>query len=170
MAKHREREIARKHFVEFFKTQKEIAEDIGVTEKTIGKWVAEGNWKAERDARLNSRESQTNVLRSLISGLTEKALEIHNQTRQLESKGKSLSPEEKEELNALKKESTRISQEVAMYNKTLAQIKEQRVPLSTYIEVMEDIFRSMQAYDKNLYLKTLDFQRQHLQNTAQNLS
>lgn len=169
MAKHQEREIAKKYFVEFFKTQKEIAEDLGVTEKTVGRWVAEGNWRAERDARINSRANQTENLKSLISELTEKALSTHNKIKRLEAQGKSINSEDKELLMELKKEATRISQEVAMYNKTLAQFQEQRVPLSTYIEVMEEIFKELQNFDKDLYLKTLSFQKSHLQNIANRL-
>lgn len=169
MAKHREREVAKKFFIEYFKTQKEIAEDLGITEKTVGKWVAEGNWKALRDAKLNSNEQQVANLKSLIGEYTEKALAILEQIKVLEAKGKSITPAEKDELVELKKESTRISQEVAMYNKTLTQHQSNKLPLSTYLEVMEDIFKAMQGFDKDTYLKTLDFQKAHLQTIANTL-
>lgn len=169
MAKHREREVAKKFFIEYFKTQKEIAEDLGITEKTVGKWVAEGNWKALRDAKLNSNEQQVANLKSLIGEYTEKALVILEQIKVLEAKGKTISPVEKDELVELKRESTRISQEVAMYNKTLTQHQSNKLPLSTYLEVMEDIFKALQGFDKDTYLKTLDFQKSHLQTIANTL-
>lgn len=169
MAKDRERQVAKKYFVEFHKTQKEIAEDLGVTEKTVGKWVSEGNWKAERDARINSSQNQAANLKSLISELTDRALEVLNDIKGIEGKGKNATDVEREELIELKKESTRISQEVAMYNKTLTQFQNDKLPLGLYIEVMEDIFKELQNFDKDIYLKTLDFQRAHIQTVAQKL-
>lgn len=75
-----------------------------------------------------------------------------------------------EDVLDLKKENTRISQEVGMYQKALQQMQsESKIALGTYIEVMEDIFRELQNFDKDAYLKTLDFQRAHLQTIAQKL-
>jgi len=169
MAKKGEQAAAKKMFIEFFKDQKEIAEDLGVSEKTIGAWVKKGKWKALRDAKINSRENQAENLKSLISEYTDKAIEVMNKIKLIEAKGKSMDATEKDELIDLKKESTRISQEVAMYNKTLTQFQTAKLPLGTYLEVMEDLFKELQAYDKDLYMKTLDFQRYQLQNVAQKL-
>ena len=169
MAKDREKQVAKKYFVEFYKTQKEIAEDLGVTEKTVGKWVNDGNWKVERDARINSKQNQAMNLKSLISELTDKALDILEKIKIIEAKGIHATSEEKDLLIEHKKESSRISQEVAMYNKTLTQFQSDKLPLGLYIEVMEDIFKELQLFDKNIYMKTLDFQRSHLQTTAQKL-
>jgi uncharacterized protein YjcR len=169
MAKLKEKEIAKKYYVDHFRAQKEIAEDLGITEKTVSKWVAEGKWKALRDAKMNSSETQTNNLKSLISELTDKALEIREAINIIEAKGKKATEEEKVELLDLKKEATRISQEVAMYNKTLAQFQTGKLPLGVYLEVMEDVFKELQNYDKEVFLKTLDFQRAHLQTIAQKL-
>lgn len=164
MAKHREREVAKKYFVEFFKSQKEIAEDLGVTEKTVGKWVSDGNWKTERDARLNNSANRAENIKKVIAGLTESTLEVMELIKVAEAKGN------KAEVLILKKETTRIAQEVGMYQKALEKMeKEFKVSLSTYLEVMEDTFRALQAYDKEIYLSTLDFQKIHLQNIAQKL-
>lgn len=169
MAKLKEKEIAKKYFVDHFRSQKEIAEDLGITEKTVSKWVTDGKWKALRDAKINSTENQALNLKSLISELTDKALETLETIKRIEAKGKEASDLEKAELIDLKKESTRISQEVAMYNKTLAQFQTNKVPLGTYLEVMEDVFKALQNYDKDVFLKTLDFQKSHLQTIAQTL-
>lgn len=169
MAKRREREIAKKFFIDHFKSQKEIAEDLGLTEKTVGKWVAAGAWKAIRDARLHGKEQQVTNLKSLIAEYTEKALELMAQIKVLEAKGKEMEPWEREHLTDLKKESTRISQEVAMYNKTLTQHQAAKIPLATYLEVMQDVFQALQGFDKDAYLNTLDFQKAHLQTVANQL-
>ena len=39
-------------------TQKELAERVGISEKTIGKWVAEGKWESERTSVLLTREQE----------------------------------------------------------------------------------------------------------------
>lgn len=165
MAKNKEKQNAYEMFVEMFKTQKEIAEFLNVSEKTVGDWVKKGNWKAERDARLNSHKTQTQNIRELISDLTEEAQELTEQIRMAEARG------EKKEALELKKQRLLISQEVASYNKTLDKIdKDSKYSLSTYIDVQDDIFQAMKEYDPALYLKTIDFQKHHIQNKSQTLS
>lgn len=164
MAKNKERQNAYIMFVTDFKTQKEIADIIGVTEKTIGDWVKKGNWKAERDARMNSHKTQTQTIRDLISDLTEEAQSLIEEIKEAEMEG------EKAKIIELKKQRLCISQEVANYNKALEKIdKDNKFTLSTYIDVQEDIFAALKEYDANLYLKTIDFQRQHIQSKSQTL-
>src|SRR5690606_40963419 len=107
MAKHKEKEVAKKYFIEFCKTQKEIAEDLGLTEKTVGKWVSDGNWKALRDARINSSQNQATNIKSLISDLTDRAIEVNEKIKLIEAKGKSATTVEKDEL--LDRKSTRLN-------------------------------------------------------------
>lgn len=164
MAKSKEREVAKKYFCEFFKNQKEIAEDLGLTEKTVGKWVAQGNWRQLRDAKLNSSFNRVENIRKVIEQLSEMTLAGLTKIKAAEALGRP------EDVLDLKKENTRISQEVGMYQKALQQMQsESKIALGTYIEVMEDIFRELQNFDKDAYLKTLDFQRAHLQTIAQKL-
>lgn len=49
-------------------TQKEIADKTGRSEKTIGKWVAEGQWEKERKNFLLTRQEQ---MGNLLDELTE---------------------------------------------------------------------------------------------------
>lgn len=164
MAKKKEQELAKKFFVDFFKSQKEIAEDLGVTEKTVGDWVKKYNWKALRDAKLNNSTNRAENIKKVIAELTESTLKVLDKIKIAEAQGG------KEEVLALKKETTRIAQEVGMYQKALEKMeKDFKVSLSTYLEVMEDIFEALQNWDKDTYLKTLDFQKAHLQNIAQKL-
>lgn len=37
-------------------TQKELAERVGISEKTIGKWITEGHWEKERTSILLTKE------------------------------------------------------------------------------------------------------------------
>ena len=48
---------------------KTVAQRTGVTEKTIGKWIAEGNWKAARNRLLISKENQINLLYEQLESL-----------------------------------------------------------------------------------------------------
>ena len=164
MAKTKEQEVAKKLFVDLFKSQKEIAEDLGITEKTVSSWVQKNYWKELRDAKINNSSNRAENIKKVIGELTELSLDCLQKIRVAENNGN------RQEVRLLKKESTRIAQEVGMYQKALEKMdKAFKVSLSTYLEVMEDIFQALQNYDKTLYLKTLDFQKNHLQTTAKNL-
>lgn len=164
MAKKKEQEVAKKLYVELYKSQKEIAEDLGVTEKTVGDWVKKFNWKQERDARLNNSTNRAENIKKVIAELTDVTLDTIEKIKVAEFNG------DKQDVLALKKEATRISQEVAMYSKALEKMeKDFKISLSTYLEVMEDIFQSLQNWDKDVYIKTLDFQKSHLSTIAQKL-
>lgn len=164
MAKTKEQEIAKKLFVDFFKTQKEIAEDLGITEKTIGSWVNKGNWKALRDAKINNTANRAENIKKVIAQLTESTLDVLDQIKVAEFN------QDKAEVMRLKKETTRIAQEVGMYQKALEKLdKDFKVSLSTYMEVFEDIFQSLQSWDSEVFLKTIPFQREHLQSIANKL-
>lgn len=162
MAKKEQQVLAQKYFVEFFKTQKEIAVILELTEKTVGEWVRRGNWKELRDARINNSGTRAENIKKVISDLTDNQLECLKNIAAAEAKG-----DRKEALD-LKKESTRLSQEVGMWQKALEKMdKNFKVSLSTYLEIMEDIFQQLQVYDFDIYMKTLDFQKSHLQTIAQ---
>ena len=100
----------------------------------------------------------------MIAELTDVTLDTIEKIKVAEFNG------DKQDVLALKKEATRISQEVAMYSKALEKMeKDFKISLSTYLEVMEDIFQSLQNWDKDIYIKTLDFQKSHLSTIAQKL-
>lgn len=164
MAKKKEQEVAKKLYVELYKSQKEIAEDLGVTEKTVGDWVKKFNWKQERDARLNNSTNRAENIKKVIAELTECTLDVLEEIKVAQFNG------DKAQALLLKKETTRIAQEVGMYQKALEKMEKNfKISLSTYLEVMEDIFQALQNFDKKAYLETLDFQKTHLQSIAQKL-
>lgn len=164
MGKKKERAVAKKLFIDQLMTQKDIAENLNVTEKTVSNWVNRYQWRKLRDAKLNNSKSRTENIKKVIEELTNMTLQNIEKIKIAEQKG------ETEEILELKKETTRISQEVAMYQKALERLeKEFKISLSTYLEVMDDVFRALMNYDQKLYLKTLDFQKEHLQDVAQRL-
>jgi len=164
MAKTQEQEVAKKYYIELLKPQNEIAFELGLTEKTVSVWVNKGKWKELRDARINNTANRAEKVKEVIGALTESALAVMDEIKIAQACG------DKPAELLLKKESTRIAQEVGMYQKALEKLEKNfKVSLSTYLEVMEDMFQAMQNFDKDLYLKSLDFQKYHLQNVAQKL-
>lgn len=58
LKKTQEKEYAKVLFVQESLTAKEIAERIGVTEKTLAKWVEDGEWKKLKRSLLNTKQNQ----------------------------------------------------------------------------------------------------------------
>jgi transposase len=157
MAKDKEKRIAFDYYTTQGMTAKAISGIINVNEKTIGKWVDDGNWKAVRDANINSDQHQQKNIKALISELTETQLEIMGDIKKAKIEGR------KEDLEHLRKQSSAISQEVAIQTKALERVSDNKLSLSNYLLVMDDVFKSLQEYDRHLYQKTIDFQDTHLQ-------
>jgi transposase len=157
MAKEKEKRIAFDYYTNNGMTAKAISDIVGVSEKTIGNWVDKGNWKAVRDANVNSSKNQALNIKELISEMTEEQLRINEEIKQAKATG------DKNLIAELRKQSASISQEVAIQTKALERMEDGKLSLSTYLSVMNDLFQSMEQYDKDLYHKTLDFQEAHLQ-------
>jgi hypothetical protein len=129
-----------------------VAEAVGVTEKTVGNWVEKHNWKEQRDALFNSPDMVVKNLKELIGTITEKRMELERDP------------------NADPKEKYRLSNEVANYTKALeAANKNANIPLSTYVAVMERIFRALQAQHPDKYVALIEFQENHLNEVAAEL-
>jgi DNA-binding XRE family transcriptional regulator len=47
-------------------TQKDIAVKVGVNEKTIGRWVAEGNWESMRKTLMTTKKDQLTLLYDML--------------------------------------------------------------------------------------------------------
>ncbi|WP_026725543.1 DUF1804 family protein [Flavobacterium sasangense] len=157
MAKDKEKRIAFDYYTNQGLTAKAIADIVNVSEKTIGDWVEKGNWKAVRDANLNGAQTRSANIKELISELTDQQLEINIEIKEAKSIG------DKDRVIALRQQSATISQEVAIQTKALERMdSDNKISLSTYLEVMNDIFKNLEHFDKDVYLKTLDFQESHL--------
>lgn len=158
MAKDKERQSAYLLYVVQMRTAKETAILTGVQEKTVGEWIRKWNWKAERNARVNTDKNRADKVKEVIDNLIDRGLEID---REIET-AKTL--KDKESLFDLNKQAVINSQQIAMYNKLLGNIdKDAKISLEVYIKIMELIFADLQSFDNNLYLKSLDFQAQHMQ-------
>lgn len=62
LKKVQEREYARLLYTQMNLTQKEVAQKVGVTEKTIGKWKEDDNWDSLKTVLITTRSS---VIRNL---------------------------------------------------------------------------------------------------------
>lgn len=158
MAKEKEKRIAFDYYTNQGLTAKAISDIIDVSEKTIGNWVDKGNWKSVRDANVNSNKSRAQNIKELISELTDQQLGIAGEIKAAKA------ARDNNLVTELRKQSSAISQEVAIQTKALERMDtDNKTTLSKYLEIMNDIFQNLEAYDKDAYLKTLDFQESHLQ-------
>lgn len=160
MAKDKERKLAKSLYMKN-KSQKEIAGIVKAQEKTISSWAIKYGWRAERDARVNSTSTEVTNLREILSGLTEKKLE---NMRLVDAARKANDDDELTRLYGIQRT---IADDYSKWNKRLVVIEDKnKVPFTTYLEVMEDVFKALQNYNPTLFMKTIDFQQQHLEDMS----
>ena len=168
MAKDQEKKMAFILFVKEGLSAKEISEKTKTRPNTIGDWITKGNWKKLRDAELNQSKDRLDRIHEVIDSLSTDRLETMTEikkTKQVISEEED--PEKikdlREFLSYLNTKIVGIDQGVAMWNKTLLTFhKDNKVSLTVYIEIMNRVFEDLRAKDENLYMKTLDFQHNHL--------
>lgn len=161
MAKDREQKLARLLYVEQGKTAKEISTLIGVSEQTLTKWVNKLGWRDQRNAIIANPGIREDNIKQLINGLTEQRLELAAQLRDAENKGDSAIAFD------LRKQLGQIDDAVSKWNKTLLNVKkDSQISLSVYLSVMEMIFDALRDFDEKLFIKTLDFQEEHLNDAS----
>ena len=161
MAKEKEQKIARLLYVEQGKTAKEISSLIGVSEQTLTKWVNKLGWRDQRNAIIANPGIREDNIMQLINELSEQRLNMSRELREAESKKDSALAFD------IRKQLSQIDDAVSKWNKTLQNIKkESQISLSVYLSVMEMIFDDLRMYDEKLFLKTLDFQEQHLNDAS----
>lgn len=159
-------------YVKEHKTAKDIAGRLGRTEKTIGNWVKKFGWKEQRDAKLNSFNAQRQRINEILSEYAEQTLYYIKETKALKEKLRKAMADNKEkaikkyreQINEYNTELARIDDGASKWRKQLADLdKENRISLSTYLEVMDDVFENMRAFDEALYNRSIEFQENHLQ-------
>ncbi len=166
MAKEKEKATARILYVEQGKTAKEIAMLLEVSEKTISAWVNadDENWKAMRKAKITSPLKRIENLKSIINDMVDRRIELSNRLKIAESE-KNL-----EEMANIKEEIAGLDDAVSKWNKTLENMdKENRMSLTVYIRVMDDIFDALRLWNEPFYYKLLAFQEQHIRQISNKL-
>lgn len=171
MAKEKEKQLARIYYIEQGKTAKFISEKLSLTPKTVGNWIAKYGWKELRNAKENGVDKRIDNIKEVIDGI----IEDRGAARSLLSKSKldlakAQADGETEEAKRFKdlvtdtrKDIVGFDDAISKWNKTLENFdKENKISLSNYIHVMEELFKDLQNFDQPLYLKTLEFQEQHI--------
>lgn len=157
MAKDKEKQLASYYYVEKQKTAKETAVLVGITEATMNKWVNESGWKSQREARATSHVEQSDNIRNLISEMASQRIALSKELN------KAMDGGDEGDVQNIRKQLAIIDDGVSKWNKTLENInKRNKISLNIYLEIMDRIFNAMRDYDQNLFLKTIDFQEQHI--------
>lgn len=155
---------AKHYFVNQFKDPEEISVLLKIPQRTIRSWIDKKKWKAERDALINGHKSRIENIRKVISNLTEQALSIQEQRME------AVSIQDKKEIAALDLQAVGIADQIAKWNKALETLdKKGRVNLEVYLYVMDEVFKSLQIFNKDLFLQTIDFQQQHIEHVSNHL-
>lgn len=85
-----QKDLARTLFLSTQLTQKQIAEKVGVAEKTMSKWVNEGKWEAQRKSLTTTRAEQLALMYEILAKLNaaaKAALEDDDPTTNPDSDG-----------------------------------------------------------------------------------
>lgn len=156
----KERAQARIMFVENGKSQKEIASIIGMTEKTISRWSIDDNWRAERSAKLMAEQNIRKNGKMALNNLSEILLSLQKQRNEEASKENP----DKEKIEELDKMIISYADSMSKAGKQVTQIlDDNKITLTIYLQVMEDIFNTLLSEDSKLHAATLDFQERHIQ-------
>lgn len=186
MAKDQEKNLAFFYYTEEKLEAKEISVKLKVRPNTVGDWIKKGSWKNIRDAKINQSGERLDRIQQVIDDLAVERLEIMQLIKDIPAQIKKLENDIREipnknitddmrnevgelrgQIKSLKRETVYIDQGIAMWNKTLSNFhSENKITLTKYIEIMNKIFENLRSEDEGLYMKTLDFQRDHILNAA----
>lgn len=156
---------ARKLYMDGKYSQKEIAEIVGVTEKTISNWANQDKWKDQRTASLLADKNIEENEKLALSNLGDMMISKQQERMELMRV-----KEEDRDLEAIAKIDKDIISIADAMSKTSAKYfkmnKNNSVNYTLYMKVMESIFDALRTYDKNLFHQTIEFQIVHTQEMA----
>lgn len=163
--KDREKAQAYSLFVDGGKNQKEIAELLGVSEKTVSKWANDGHWKNTKAARTFSESKLKQNSQDIMVTLSDMMLEVMRRRDAILKM-----PEEEQDknelldiLNEIKSLADAMSKAKSDTSKTE---KANAISYITYLNVCESIFSALFREDPKLHAMTMDFQERHIQEMA----
>lgn len=158
--KEKEKAQAKMLFIELGKSQKDIANMLGVSEKTISRWVTDEKWNSERTARQMATKNIKINGRLAISNLSQILIELQEQRADEFSKPMP----DKQKIEALDAAIIKYTHGIAQAASQVGKILEDsKITLAVYLQVMDEIFNSLLAEDSKLHTLTLDFQERHVQ-------
>ncbi len=182
MSKETEQKIAKELYTNQNKTPEEIAHKTGVTLRTVQRWIKDGNWKKLRDAKANGSPQRIERTQLVVDSLTDRRIQLikdetkaRKELEELEELGDYEELKEEKailrvKVETLRAEAASIDDAISKWNKRIENLnKEGKITLSIYMEVMERIFEALRLYNEPLYMQTLDFQENHLEDVAAKL-
>ncbi len=182
MSKETEQKIAKELYTNQNKTPEEIAHKTGVTLRTVQRWIKDGNWKKLRDAKANGSPQRIERTQLVVDSLTDRRIQLikdetkaRKELEELEELGDYEELKEEKailrvKVETLRAEAASIDDAISKWNKRIENLnKEGKITLSIYMEVMERIFEALRLSNEPLYMQTLDFQENHLEDVAAKL-
>lgn len=181
MAKDQEKTLAKESYINHNKSEEEVANKYKISLRTVQRWIKEGNWKKLRDSKANGSDQRIERTQLVVDSLTEKRLQIIEDEKVIRKSLENIEGLDSEVINNKRKD-LRVEQEflrasaaslddaIAKWNKRIENLnKDGKVTLSVYMEVMERIFEAMRLSNEPLYMQSLDFQENHLEDVASRL-
>lgn len=181
MAKTEQKKLAKESYINHNKSEEEIALKYKVSLRTVQRWAKEGSWKKLRDSKSNGPVQRIERTQLVVDSLTEKRLQIIEDEKIIRKKLEDLDGLEsdtikdqrkalREELEFLRTSAASLDDAIAKWNKRIENLNtEGKITLSIYMEVMERIFEALRLSNEPLYMQTLDFQENHLEDIAAKL-
>ena len=182
MSKETEQKIAKELYTNQNKTPEEIAHKTGVTLRTVQRWIKDGNCKKLRDAKANGSPQRIERTQLVVDSLTDRRIQLikdetkaRKELEELEELGDYEELKEEKailrvKVETLRAEAASIDDAISKWNKRIENLnKEGKITLSNYMEVMERIFEALRLSNEPLYMQTLDFQENHLEDVAAKL-
>ncbi len=132
--------------------QKDVAKIIGVSETTLSKWSTKYKWRDDREARQQCSSTDADNTKKLLSLLARQRLELEDAISDAVKIG------DTEEEKRLRKQASALSDEMSKVNKALLSLNSKSYSLGVFIDVMEEIFNSLRAFNEDLWEQTIPFQ------------
>ncbi len=146
--------------------QKQVAELLGISTVTISKWSNNdpaGNWRSQREVRMQNQSTETDNIRKLIQVLSKQRLELESSISQAIAEG-----DDNLEIK-LRKQANSLSDEMSKQNKVLLNLDKTSYTLGVFIDVMDEIFNSLRLHNQELWEKTIEFQSNLIRRKTQEL-
>jgi transposase len=159
MSKDFQRKTAETYFVELGKTSKEISVLTGISEQTLSRWRNRYNWDDLRTARLCKTSIRTDNIRQIINNMADERIRLTNDLKSAEAKSVL------KEITEIRERIAAIDDGISKWNKTFENvIKDNKIHITDHVSIFEKIFNALRSYNENLYLSTIDFQENYMQN------
>lgn len=156
MAKDNQRLTAQTLYIDNCLSAKDIAQKLGVTEKTVGNWVEKGNWKAIRLSKQSSHETMLSRYNELMSLLLDKRLKYEKQQ----------TPKSEEQQAEYRGVLDEMSKLAVLIDKIQVDGK---LSLRTHILVLEKFMAALHQQHPKAFMELIDFQKEYFTLLAEEL-